>query len=740
MAYVQGWISAVIYRAEEYHILAFTVSEAEPPAPSPQIKIATHLFGLQQVRPGVSLKLVGEWGTHPKYGRQFVSHEWHPWARKTEDVEGCLHECIEGFADRDIVRLVVSNFGLDTFEVLTKEPEKVVGLAPAGTALSDALKRAVAGWNNSQTMGRLAPLLRDSSVPPNVIRSILAKFGSDAAQVLRENPYRLMSIRGFTLAHADHLAEHLGIAKTDPRRVEGAVLETLHAELQNGHLYVRLDDLGRIFRALTDAAVLETFKTSDLHAKLLEAVGTLGSRGEVIVDPNAGAYLPTPHLFEKEAAKRIAQFMAPSKLELDLGGFLLDYERSQQIELSEAQKDAVRKLVESRVLILTGLPGTGKTTVIRAFTYLFRQSGLSFLLMAPTGIAAKRLASVTSSDAATIHRTFRYDGETWHYGLDAKYTVDAVIVDEMSMVDQELFYRILDALHPGTMLVLVGDDAQLPSVGAGNVLHELVACPEVPHIRLTQIFRQAVTSEIVYASHKINRGESPLLSEYSNESEFRFVPVGSEDSLAALVVDMAERLKRRDANFQVLSPKYDGVVGVNSLNERLRERLNPDIGQKEWHFGSLRVREGDRLMVTQNDYDLSIYNGDMAKLVAIEKDNLHVRIHGLSSDSIETMVRIPKTSAPEILKLAYAITVHKSQGSEFDIVLLPVVRSQGRMLQRNLLYTGVTRARKKVWLLGDPQAVQQSIENDKVVRRNSVFGRRISEEIRVLAGVLSGAP
>jgi exodeoxyribonuclease V alpha subunit len=739
MAYVQGLVSAVVYRAEEFHILAFTVEDAEPPALATKIKITAYLFGLQQVRPGLSLRLVGEWGEHPKYGRQFVSHEWHPWAKKETDVEFCLHECIAGFADWDIVRLVVAQFGLDSFEVLTKEPERVLALAPPGTLLADALKKAVTGWHNSQMMGRLAPLLSDNTVPPNAIRSVMAKYGTDAAQVVQENPYRLVSISGFTFAHADRLAEQLGIPKTDPRRAEGAVLETLQAGLQGGHLYVRLDNLGRLFRFLTDAAVLETFKTTDLHAKMLEAVGRLEAQNEVAVDPNAGVYLPDPHRFEKDSARKIAQFMAPSKLDIDLGGFLLDYERSQQIELSEAQKEAVRKLVESRVLVLTGLPGTGKTTVIRAFTYLFRQARLSFLLMAPTGIAAKRLSSVTSTDAATIHRALRYDGESWHYGLGQKYTVDAVIVDEMSMVDQELFYRILDAFHPGTMLVLVGDDAQLPSVGAGNVLHELVACPEVPHIRLTQIFRQAVTSEIVYASHKINRGESPLAAGQKDESEFRFVFVPSEDDLAALIVNMADRLKQRDANFQVLSPKYDGIVGVNALNAKLRERLNPDVGQKECVLGDLRVREGDRLMVIQNDYDLSIYNGDMAKLVAIEKDSLHVRIHGLSAESIETMVHIPKSSAPELLKLAYAITVHKSQGSEFDIILIPVVRSQGRMLQRNLLYTGVTRARKKVWLLGDPQAVQQAIENDKVVRRNSVFGRRISEEIQALAGVLSGA-
>jgi exodeoxyribonuclease V alpha subunit len=289
------------------------------------------------------------------------------------------------------------------------------------------------------------------------------------------------------------------------------------------------------------------------------------------------------------------------------------------------------------------------------------------------------------------------------------------------------------------MLVLVGDDAQLPSVGPGNVLRELIACRQIPNVRLTQIFRQAATSAIVVASHQINKGRTPLPEKRDPASEFQFAEINDESKILEFIVEAAMKLKGRDANFQVLSPKYDGEVGVNELNERLRERLNPlGATTREWVGGKLSVRDGDRVMVVKNDYGLNIYNGDMGKLITIEKEHLVVRIHGIGPGTVDTHVHIPKTSAIHILKLAYAITVHKSQGSEFDTILLPITRSQGRMLQRNLFYTAVTRARKKVWLLGESSAVLRAIANDKVVQRNTTFGRAILEAYAAILGRTDG--
>jgi exodeoxyribonuclease V alpha subunit len=357
--------------------------------------------------------------------------------------------------------------------------------------------------------------------------------------------------------------------------------------------------------------------------------------------------------------------------------------------------------------------------------------------MAPTGIAAKRLAFVTGNDAATIHRTFGYNGRTWTFNNINKFSAGAVIVDELSMVDQELFYRLLDALHPSTMLVLVGDDCQLPSVGPGNVLRELLSCKNIPNVRLTHIFRQAQQSDIVQASHSIQRGEDLVLEGRSPKSDFQFVHCTDENVLVDLLVKIAEKLKARDANFQVLSPKYDGMCGVTNLNDRLREALNPNTGLPEWQAGRLRVRLGDRLMVTKNDYELNVYNGDMGKLHQVQNATLVVKIYG-PTPAQNRLVTFTKAKAMEMLQLAYCVTVHKSQGSEFDTIIMPIVQAHGRMRQRNLFYTGVTRARKKVWLLGDPNAVRYAIANDKVVQRNTVFGRVVHDMVQALVGVDGG--
>jgi len=365
------------------------------------------------------------------------------------------------------------------------------------------------------------------------------------------------------------------------------------------------------------------------------------------------------------------------------------------------------------------------TACVRAIVYLLEAAQLSYRLMAPTGIAAKRVASTTSREAATIHRSFGFDGENWQYKSSCKLTVDAVVIDELSMVDQELFFRVLDALHPGTILLLVGDDAQLPSVGPGNVLRELLSCPDVPHVRLTQIFRQSGEGGIVLNSHRINRGDDPVLNR--EDEEFKFVEMADEQRIQGLIVEMAARLKSRDENFQVISPKYDGVVGIDKLNMALRDRLNPDKGQPEWKTATLHLREGDRVMVVQNDYKLGIYNGDMGKVTAFSKEHITVKIHGLNPNDMDVVIEMPKGDALQKIRLAYAVSVHRSQGNEFRTVVMPITRTQGRMLQRNLLYTAVTRAKSRVWLIGHQDAVTRAIANDRVVQRNSAFGRSISE-------------
>jgi exodeoxyribonuclease V alpha subunit len=726
MPYIQGHIEHVIHQSDGYFVLAVKVHDTDFTVRDKVAKVSGYLCGLTVLRGGIPIRIDGEWISHPKWGRQMKPKGWHPWATTNSGRVRFLSECVDGFEDIDLTTHLVETFGEDVFDVLSDPPRCKSSLAESDIRHSQ-LETMLLHWRTARTLSDLSMFLQAYEMGPENVKDIYTRFGHDVIDIISNNPYRLTAVEGFPFERADRIAMHLGIPRDDPRRVEGAVLWLLRTQAQQGHLYVRRGELPVLLTELIQTEQIDPFKIEDLYGALQTAVTTLEERRIVTVDSNAGVYLPELYIYERGGGRKLADFLTPSELQVDLDSFLAEYQKGNQIELSEAQRDAVRKLVEHRVLVLTGLPGTGKTTVIRALVSVFKRSKMSFSLMAPTGIAAKRLASVTGEEAMTIHRTFGFNGSAWNYNGSHKFGVGAVIVDEMSMVDQELFYRVLDALHPSTMVVLVGDDAQLPSVGPGNVMRELLSCPHIPNVRLTQIFRQAATSAIVVASHKINRGKTPLLEVRNPESEFQFVQIADEGKIVDFIVEAAAKLKGRDANFQVLSPKYEGDVGVNILNERLRERLNPSGVQREWKLGKLFVREGDRLMVVKNTYSLNIYNGDMGKLMAIEREHLVVRIHGIGSGSFDSYVNIPKTSALTVLKLAYAITVHKSQGSEFDTILMPITRSQGRMLQRNLFYTAVTRARKKVWLLGDSMAVLRAIANDKVVQRNTVFGRIVSE-------------
>ncbi len=681
--FIQGHVEHVIHQSDGYFVLAMVVHDTDFIVRDKIAKVSGHLCGLNVLRSGIPIRIDGDWVSHPKWGRQLRPSCWFPWATTNSGRIRFLTECIEGFGDLDLTTRLVETFGDDTFDMLSN-PARCRTMLEPDDIRQGPLETMLLHWRTARTLSELSRFLQAYEMGPESVKDIYSRFGHEVIEIVSSNPYRLMAVEGFPFERADRIAMNLGIARDDPRRVEGAVLWLLRTQAQQGHLYVRRGDLSVLLSDLIQTELVDPFKIEDIYAALQKAVSILEERRIVTVDAHTGVYLPEMYTYERGSGRKLAAFLTPSELQVDLNSFLAEYQKGNQIELSEAQRDAVRKLVEHRVLVLTGLPGTGKTTVIRALVSVFKRSKLTFSLMAPTGIAAKRLASVTGEEAMTIHRTFGYNGAAWANHGAHKFGVGAVIVDEMSMVDQELFYRVLDALHPSTMIVLVGDDAQLPSVGPGNVMRELMSSPKIPHVRLTQIFRQAATSAIVVASHKINQGKSPLTEVRNPESEFQFVQISDEEKIVDFIVEAAVKLKGRDANFQVLSPKYEGNVGVNILNERLRERLNPPGAQKEWKLGKFYAREGDRLMVVKNNYSLNIYNGDMGKLIAIEREYLTVRIHGIGSGSFDSYVNIPKAQAGSLLKLAYAITVHKSQGSEFDTILMPITRSQGRMLQRNL--------------------------------------------------------
>lgn len=709
---IAGSIKSVVYNKASYYILDVFSGEYKT------VTVKGNFFGLDRLVPGVKLCFKGKWFRSPKYGKQFHIHSW--------DVP-------ENFGKVEAIRFLeyVVGFNYMSATFLFREYEQDIFKALDDTAriqkecsdLGEEVADVLAKWGRMRAIQALTEVLKDGGLSATEIESAVIRFGMDAPSIIKKNPFRLMEIPGFSFERVDTLALKLGFDPSNPQRLEGATLWALNAASREGHLFLKRGAIPTLALDLKNTmGPLPMTDASDRGFK--GALSTLQKRGAIKVDPEAGAYTPESFKYERESAEILSKLMTPSSLQVELDPFLEEFERSSQMQLSDAQQDAVRQLIEHKVLVLTGLPGTGKTTAVKALVRLFEVSGTSFSLMAPTGIASKRLSYVTGHEAYTIHRALGYDGLNWQHGPSNKYVVDAVIVDEVSMVDQELFYRLLSSLRTDTMLVLVGDDAQLPSVGAGNVLKELVACDAVPSVRLTQIFRQAKGGDIVLNSHRINKGESPVLGAPKSDSEFRFVPISDEEKARQYIVKMATKLKERDANFQVLSPKYEGATGVNSLNTSLRDALNPP-GPPEWHGKTQHFRLGDRIMVIKNNYKKGVWNGDVGKLVYISEGHITLRIYGVG-DQTDQEVTFTRAEADETLRLAYAITVHKSQGSEFDTILLPVFNTHGRMLQRNLLYTAVTRAKKRVWLLGESSAIQRAIENNKVRSRNTALAKSIT--------------
>lgn len=727
MSYIRGQVEKVIHTSGTFHVIAFSVSEHSGYAMCKSTKVTGHLFGIGQVFRGLVLELQGEWITHAKYGRQFKIRSWSPWSRHSFDVDVFFRFAVSVFEDTGLMERFVEFFGNDSYEALMGA--RAIEFAGENEIAKRAIEEAAARWRALRAIAALADFLQDYELGAGLVAAVFDRFGFEAVDVLTKDPYRLVEIDGISFQRADKIADRQGIGPGDSRRMAAAVLWALRDQTrQYGHLYLRRGDVAPLLSELVSKSGVPPFAVSDLAQAVSDALVGLEENDAVTVDPDVGVYTPDLYMFERGSAGMLSRFLTPAELQLDLGDFLSVYEKANGIQLSDLQREAVARLMSNRVLVVTGAPGTGKTTLIKAFVQLFRSLGISHMLMAPTGIAAKRLSYVTEAGASTVHRALKYDGTNWGFNGFQKLEVQAVIVDELSMVDQELFYRLLDALEPTTMLVLVGDDAQLPSVGAGNVLRELIACQSIATIRLEHVFRQAETSDIVLAAHRIRRGESPLGLPAKEATEFQFVSCSNEDTITDLIVKMAVKLKGRDANFQVLSPKYEGTVGVDNLNARLRDALNPDVGQPSCDLLSFNVRVGDRLMVIKNNYKLNVYNGDLGKLIEIRRDCLRIRIHGIGRHP-DTVVDIPRVEAPTMLRLAYAVTVHKSQGEEFETVILPLVRGQGRMLQRNLFYTAITRARKKVWVLGEADAVLKAVANARVQQRNTVFRNLVAPHV-----------
>jgi exodeoxyribonuclease V alpha subunit len=449
--------------------------------------------------------------------------------------------------------------------------------------------------------------------------------------------------------------------------------------------------------------------------------------------------------FENESARLIAKMLdtkSSCKLNPDEAeDFIERYEKQNSVGIdtpfkcSPAQVEAIKSFYTEKIMIMTGGPGTGKTSTTKAFVQILKEKGIQYELLTPTGIAAKKLGNATGSEAYTIHRRLGYKGNSWDCNNTNKYNTDVVICDEVSMVDQEVFYRLLSALYSRTKIVFVGDNDQLPSVGPGCVLKELIESKKIKTIFLDKIFRQDKCSEIILEAKKIRDGDTDLTYFRSEPgSDIWHISDKDEKRIENLIIRFALQLKskakeknKNKITFQIITPRNEGPLSVFSLNTALQQALNPpNPDNKELKIDSMVIRVGDRIIIRKNNYTHGVFNGDVGKVIQINPFSVLVDIE----DFFDTYKRIdlPIKDAEEMLKLAYTITVHKSQGSEYSIVIIPLIKAHGTMLlQRNLLYTAITRAKKKVVLIGQTSAIEQTIKNDKIQKRNTLLAERINQ-------------
>lgn len=672
---------------------------------------------------GDRLEVKGHWVQHKRYGRQFAADGWSRIIPESVDgIERFLGSgAVKGMGPA-LAHRVVAAFGKDTMAVLEKDPQRLLeveGIGPKKLAV------ITESFYEEKKVNDIAYDLEQHGVAGRYASRLLQKYGDDVHYVLTEEPYRMIAeIDGIGFKTADQIALAYGMDRQDPQRLSAGLTYVLRTMTQNGHVCIPDTELVRRAAFILQADAL------GLHDILREAIEV----GQLCTADFEGTlYVYTPEAYEEEEyiAGRIGEMgnMKPLPMKTHVQLFLDRWQDACHFELADKQREAVEKSLQSGMTVITGGPGTGKTTVVQTIIRLAEQEGLRILLCAPTGRAAKRLAETTQRKAKTIHRLLVPDGhvgamQVFEYNETKMLPADLVIVDEVSMLDMEMMYHLLSALKPQCRCILVGDADQLPSVGAGAVLHDIIASGQVPVVRLDTIFRQKEGGRIVTNAHLINSGRLPVVNE---DTEFRFVEIDNEADGAEKISALynSELLETGDKfAVQVLSPMYKNPCGVDNLNQLIQERFNPPAeGKAELKGKNVVFRVGDKVMQKHNDYEKGVFNGDMGEIFAIQKDMVYVRYP-------EQDVKYEGQEVDEIT-LAYAITVHKSQGSEYHTVIMVLVNSHAIMLQRNLFYTAVTRAKRKVILVGTKRAVQTAVQNQRTSRRFTLLIPRLKGELIV---------
>ena len=719
---LEGTLKRLTYQNEQN---GYTVARLVTQGRNEEVTVIGSLAG---VNVGSTLHLKGLWTTHPQYGRQFEIRSYS--IQMPATVEGIRKYLgsglIKGIGPATAAN-IVAVFGLDTFDIIENDIHRLREVPGLGEKRIGWIATA---WEAQKQIKEIMLFLQSNGVSTTLAVKIYKQYGDASIGVVKTDPYRLVrDIFGIGFKTADKIALTLGLALDAPERLQAGLTYTLNKLSDEGHCFAERDQL------VKEAAQILTARQELCQAQLEMLI----EHNDLISEDDA-VYLPPFFYAEKGVANRIRHMQAAARdrlsvfksLDWDKAFSWLDernHQKGVSIQLTEQQKAAVRMALTEKVCVLTGGPGTGKSTITGSLISLLQNENSTVLLAAPTGRAARRLSEATGLNARTIHRLleFRPSGKSpFQRDQQNPLNADLIIIDEVSMVDILLMYHLLNAIEAGSHLLLVGDVDQLPSVGPGNVLRDIIDSGVAPVTRLETIFRQAEDSFIIVNAHRINQGEMPLFPQNSND--FFLFAESDPQKAADWVLDLVStRITARfgynpNRDIQVLSPMHRGAVGVSELNERLQQALNPpDSRLVEMHHGQQTFREGDRLMQIRNNYDLQVFNGDLGQIrrISIADQVIQVDFEGRQVDY--------DFSQLDELVHAYAISIHKSQGSEFPVVVIPLLTQHYMMLQRNLLYTGVTRAREVVVLVGSRQAIGIALKNNQIRQRNTRLCQRLKD-------------
>ena len=714
MEKLEGIIEAVTFRNEDTGFSVLQVYAADG--------IYTCVGNAHIAHKGINVTLTGNWTQHKRFGRQFTFENYE--ITQPTTVNGITQLLESGLIARIgavRARAIVDKFGLETLKVLDETPEKLSQVPGIG---AKTLKKITESWTSQRHIRDLVLFLQEYDISAATANRIYKTYGADSKKRICENPYSLIDdIWGIGFIKADAIAVKLGFDAQSYKRIKAGLTYALQdAAASHGHTYLPKTDLETIAAELLNVDAEQVVYTLDY------CIGQ-----ESFICENGSVYLPYLYRAEKEVAQHLSERVAlvganyarPQNAnnkniatDNEINSFITQYQQKTGWTGAPEQLEAVRRAAKNKIFVLTGGPGTGKTTVLQVIVAFFRERGLNVTLAAPTGRAAARMGSISGIAARTIHRLLEFrpsaGGFTFMKNAENPIDTDVIILDEVSMIDIMLMKSFLAAVRRDTVLIFVGDSNQLPSVGPGNVLSDLISCPHIPHVQLTRIFRQSAMSRIVTAAHEIINGDVPVFENAASDNCFLMIEDDPQKCLDTIVDLVNRRLPARYnlnpmTDIQVLSPMHKGTLGTVNLNIALQSALNKS--REKITAGQYTFMLGDRVIQTKNNYDLGVFNGDIGFITAISADGAAITFD-------KTPVIYEDRDLDQIIP-AYCISIHKSQGSEFRAVVIPVSTQHFIMLQRNLFYTALTRARDLCVFIGSSRALSIAVNNDKALTRNS---------------------